>query len=66
MAHTPEKRIYLTEWARAHRAKLHAMPLAKLKALPSTVYSRAVLKTRLRRLSQKTTAQDLRERSAKK
>ena len=39
MAHSPERRKYLTNWGRQHREKLRALPLAALKKLRATVYT---------------------------
>lgn len=50
--HTRKRRLYLSQWATVHRAKLRAMPLAKLKAMKPTVYSRPILATRTRKLMQ--------------
>lgn len=46
MPHSPERQAYLTTWAREHREKLRALPLAKLKKLTPTVYTIAELHRR--------------------
>jgi hypothetical protein len=48
MPHSPQRRRYLTNWAKQHRERLRALPLRALKKLTPTVYTIAEIHRRAR------------------